>query len=410
RAIGGGTQQALSGLAPGSYTLALTALNTSGKTATVTTTLTIAPLVIPQSAGVALDGTCDDAAYATAPQLPLAPYADGAQAFVRLVRGGDGLYACFVGMKRTGGTSPGTLAALRVDTNYSRDAQPQPGDYLFVLGEDGVIQTYNGTGSGYTTPGPSGASGQVSANATTWMAELRIDASVLGGWGRVVGLDVEQAWVNAVADDYFWPHRATWNNPGSWGAASLGDAPQISAVAPTSAPVGSGDTLVTVTGSGFAAGTVAQLNGTALATTVISDTQLQATIPAANLALAGTFSLAAVNPGMESAPSNALPFSVTNPLPRITQATLAGKTLTLTGSSFASGAMVQFNGTDYPAAGDGTQVRVIISDADLVGSAGAPVSVFNPQPGGGVSNVVTLGAGTAPGGGSSLYLPLVSRP
>ena len=152
-----------------------------------------------------MDGTCDDASYANAPQLPIAPFNDGSQVFVRLVRSSDALYACFVGLKRSAGTSPGTLAGLRVDTNFSRDAQPQLGDYVFLIGEDGVIKTYNGNGSTYTTPGPAGVNGQVSATASSWMAELRIDASVLGGWGHVVGLDVEQEWVNAVGNDYFWP-------------------------------------------------------------------------------------------------------------------------------------------------------------------------------------------------------------
>jgi hypothetical protein len=87
QAIGSGAQQTIAGLAPGSYSLALTASNAAGKTATVSSTLTIAPLVIPQRAAPALDGTCDDAAYADAPQVPLAPYSDGAQAFVRLVGG-----------------------------------------------------------------------------------------------------------------------------------------------------------------------------------------------------------------------------------------------------------------------------------------------------------------------------------
>ncbi len=406
--IGTGVQQQIAGLAPGSYTLTLTASDGAGKAATATTTFVVSPLAIPQAGAPALDGTCDDAAYAGAPQVPLAPYSDGAQAFVRLVRSSDALYACFVGMRRTGGTSPGTYAGMRVDTNDSRDVQPQGGDYLFTMGESGLIRTYKGTGSGYVFPGPGGVSGQVSANAATWMAELRIDAGVLGGWGHVIGLDVEQGFVNAVGNDYFWPHHATINNPGTWGTASLGDVPRISELTPASAPVGSGDTVVTITGSGFVTGAAAALNGTALATKVISSTQLQATISGANLALAGTLRMTAVNPGLEAAPSNVLPFSATNPQPRITQATLAGTTLTLAGGGFAAGATVQFNGSDYPATGGGTQVRITVSDTDLVAGDDAPVSVFNPGPGGGASNVVTLGA--RPDSGSSrVFLPLTTR-
>lgn len=408
RAAGSGAQQVLSGLAPGSYTLALTATNAGGKAATATTTFTIAPLVIPQHAGFTLDGTCDDPGYATAPQLPLAPYADGGQAFARIVRDSDKLYVCFVGLRRTGGTSPGTLARIRIDTNHSRDAQAQPGDYLLVMGEDGVIATYNGNGSGYVSSGLSGVSGQVSATASTWMAELRIDASVLGGWGHVVGLEVEQAWVNALGDDYVWPHRATWNNPSSWATAALGEVAQIGALTPASAPVGAGDTTVTISGSGFGSGAIAQFNGTALATTLISATQLQATVPAARLTAAGMFNISVVNPGLEAAPSNTLPFSVTNPLPQISQAKLAGQVMTIIGGRFATGAIVQFNGRDYPTTGSGTQLSITVMDADLAGTSDGTVSVFNPGPGGGVSNVVTLGAPAVLGGGP-VYLPVTTR-
>jgi hypothetical protein len=407
-AIGSGAQQVLSGLAPGNYALALTASNASGLAATATTTVTIAPLVIPQGAAIALDGTCDDAAYAAAPQLPLAPYPDRSQGFVRVVRSSDALYACFIGLKRTGGTSPGTLAALRADTDYSRDTQPQPGDYLFVMGEDGVIATYNGIGGGFAAPGPSGVMGQVSANATTWMAELRIEASVLGGWGHVIGLDVEQAWVGAVGDDYFWPQRASWNNPSSWGAAALGEIAQVSDLAPTSVAAGADDTILTVNGSGFAPGASVQFNDLALPTTVVSSTQLQATMPAANLAVAAMVGITVVNPGLEAAPSAMRPFSITNPVPFVAQATLEGNVLTLTGSGFVAGTVVQFNGADYPVTGSATQISVTLSATDLVRPADAPITGFNPSPGGGVSNVVRLGDGPVITD-RIVYMPLVTR-
>ncbi len=406
--IGSGTQLSLTGLAPGEYTLALTASNTDGMTATATSTLTIAPLVIPQSSAPTLDGTCDDPAYATAPQLPLAPYADGSQAFVRLVRSSNALYTCFVGMQRTSGSSPGTLAGIRVDTNHSRDTRPQPGDYVFLIGEDGVIATYNGNGSGYVTPGPGGVTGQVSANTTTWMAELRIDANTLDGWGHVVGLDVEQAWVGAVADDYFWPHSATWNNPGSWATTVLGEVAQISSIGPDSAPVGSGDTMLTVDGSGFVAGATVLWNGAPLQTNVISNTQVQATISAAELATAGFVDVAVVNPGLEAARSNSLIFSVVNPMPTIAQADLVGTTVTVSGDKFAAGATVQINGTTYLATRDSPiRLRATISATDAAIASDTTVTVYNPEPGGGVSNSITLRGNV--GGSALIYLPLVAR-
>ncbi len=403
--IGSGQTQTIEGLAPGSYSVTLTARDSAGKEATATQTLTVAPLAIPKAAPV-FDGDCNDAAYANAARVPLAPYADGTQAFVSLVRTDDALYACFSGMKRSAGSSPGTLAVVRVDSDYGRRNAPGANDHVFYTNEAGVISTFNGNGTGYVA-WSGGAGAQISASSTSWNAELRIDAGSIGGMNHVVGLNVEQAWVNSNNDRFPWPQRAGLADPSSWGTTSLGDMPQVSDITPASAPVGSGDMPITVNGSSFAAGATVQFNGAAMATTVVSATQLQATVPAANLATAGMVAITVVNPGLEAAPSNALPFSVTNPLPHLTQAMLSGTTLSLTGSSFAAGATVQFNGTDYPAAGNGTQISITITDADLIGSDDAPVSVFNPGPGGGVSNVVTLGAGPA-AGGRSLYLPLIT--
>ena len=54
----------------------------------------------------------------------------------------------------------------------------------------------------------------------------------------------------------------------------------LTAIAPTSAPYGSGITTVTLTGTGFTQNSVVQLNGTAISTTFVSPTQLTAQIPA----------------------------------------------------------------------------------------------------------------------------------
>ncbi len=220
--LGTGQEQAIAGLAPGSYTVTLTARDSAGREQTASTTLTIEALHIPLGSAPTLDGECSDDAYATATQVQIAPYEDGVQPTVQFLRTAGQLWACFSNMARAGGTSPGSVAVLRVDANYSRDTQLQPGDYVFVLGEDGVLTTYDA----FTTPGPAGAA-QVSANQATWQAELRINASVLGGWNRVIGLDVEHAWVNAVADDYYWPYGASWDNPSSWATTVLGEVPRV---------------------------------------------------------------------------------------------------------------------------------------------------------------------------------------
>ena len=403
-ALGSGQSQTIEGLAPGSHTLTLTASDSAGKEATATQTFTVTPLAIPKTAAPVFDGDCNDDAYLNAARVPLSPYSDGTQGFVVLARTDDALYACFSGMKRTAGSS-GTLAVVRVNSDYGQRSVPGASDHVFYTNEAGVMSTYNGNGVGYVA-GSGGASAQISANSVSWNAELRIDAGAIGGMNHVIGLDVEQALVTTNSDRYTWPKGSGASTPSNWGAASLGDTPQISQLAPASATAGTGDTLVTINGSGFAAGATAQLNGTVLATTVVSGTQVQATLPAANLAAAGTFNLTVANANLALAPSNGLQFSVTNPLPQLTQAGLAGTTLTITGSNFAVGATVQLNGKSYPTTGNDTQRSITVRDTDLPGSNGAPITVFNPGPGGGVSNVVMLGAGPS---GSKVYLPMTTR-
>jgi hypothetical protein len=58
---------------------------------------------------------------------------------------------------------------------------------------------------------------------------------------------------------------------------------------------GASDTTLTVNGSGFVGGSTVQLNGTALTTTYVSDTQLTATIPASMLATPTTADITVLN-------------------------------------------------------------------------------------------------------------------
>jgi len=73
-------------------------------------------------------------------------------------------------------------------------------------------------------------------------------------------------------------------------------APTLSAISPAHLAAGSADTILTLSGNGFAAQSVVQADGTALATSFGSDTQLTAVVPAAMLTTAGTLSIAVENP------------------------------------------------------------------------------------------------------------------
>ena len=307
--VGTGQQIVIGELTPGPHVLSLTATDTAGSAQIVTTTFTVEPLRIPLAAAPTLDGACTDDVYANAGVVHPSPYDDGSQPTVRLLRSDSYLWACYTGLTRAAASARSSLAVMRVDVNHSRDAAPQPDDYGFLIGEDGLLDTFkgNGTSGSLDAAGPGGLDGRVGSTGSGWSAEIRIDASVLGGWNKIVGLDVEQVYATENSTQY-WPHTAKWNNPASWATTMFGDLPQVSTLAPATATAGGSDFTLTINGSGFLAGTVVRWGGVDKPTTVVSATQLQATISAADLATPRTVPITVAYPG--GIESNALPFFV----------------------------------------------------------------------------------------------------
>jgi hypothetical protein len=83
------------------------------------------------------------------------------------------------------------------------------------------------------------------------------------------------------------------------------------------APGGSSFTL-TVNGTGFVSASTINWNGTPLATTFVNSSQLTATVPAANIATAGTASITVSSPSPGGGKSAVLYLGVTNPITSLT--------------------------------------------------------------------------------------------
>ena len=86
--------------------------------------------------------------------------------------------------------------------------------------------------------------------------------------------------------------------------------PAISSLAPATATAGGAAFTLTVTGSGFVNGAVVRWNGANRPTTFVSDTQLTATISAADLAAAGTASVMVFNPAPGGGASGVATFTI----------------------------------------------------------------------------------------------------
>jgi hypothetical protein len=171
----------------------------------------------------------------------------------------------------------------------------------------------------------------------------------------------------------------------------------LTAISPSAVAAGSTDFTLTATGVGFVSGATITLNGTAVATTFDSATQLHATVPAADVVAAGTVTVGVTNP--DKSTTNTLPLTVIagglGPAPTLTSINpntspngiTADLTLTATGTNFVSGSTVIWNGVAMATTfGSSTQLTATIPKSEF----NIPASFFNPATGTATEQVFVL--------------------
>jgi len=171
--------------------------------------------------------------------------------------------------------------------------------------------------------------------------------------------------------------------------------PAISSLAPTGVTAGSGTFVLTVNGSRFVSSSTVNWNGTALTTTYVSESQLTASVSAAQIADAGSVSVTVTDPSWRKITSNAATFDISgaNPIPAVTSlkpaaVTAAGPgfTLTVNGSGFVSSSKVHWNGTEVSANFvNDAQITASVPATAIATAGTASVTVSSPTPGGGTS-------------------------
>lgn len=203
-------------------------------------------------------------------------------------------------------------------------------------------------------------------------------------------------------------------------AGGGGSAPSITALSPASWPAGGSAFNLTVDGSGFSSGAVVRWNGLDRPGVLQGTTRLIVYIGPGDVATPGTAQVTVFKSGAGT--SNALPFTVTgsggggNPSPSAASmspasATAGGAafTLTVNGSNFVSGAVVRWNGADRPTTFVGsTQLRAAIGAADVSAAGTDSVTVFNPAPGGGLSNALSFTVSPSGGSGGGPVITAIS--
>jgi parallel beta-helix repeat protein len=182
-------------------------------------------------------------------------------------------------------------------------------------------------------------------------------------------------------------------------ALRVGDpvpAPVITSLDPTEAEVGSETRTLIVRGANFVSGARVRWNDAPRTTRFMSAQELRADLPASDFARAGSAQITVTNP--DGAISNVVYFTVVNPRPTLTavepEEALAGSNLaalTVRGTKFVDGAKVRWNGanrtTTFVSA---TELRATLLPGDTAEAGSFPITVVNPEPGGGASNALTF--------------------
>jgi trimeric autotransporter adhesin len=161
--------------------------------------------------------------------------------------------------------------------------------------------------------------------------------------------------------------------------------PVVTSLSPASAPAGGADFILTVTGSAFSSSAAVQWNGTPLATTFVSASQLTAKVPAALTAAAGTASVTVTGDG---GPSNTAAFTIAPLVPATTPAGIVnaassqpaiapGALIAIFGSNLAAGT-AQFTATPLPVLLGNTSVSINGVDAPLLFVSPGQVNVQVP--------------------------------
>ncbi len=207
--------------------------------------------------------------------------------------------------------------------------------------------------------------------------------------------------------------------------------PTIANVSPASAPAGAADTTLTVTGTNIlpcsvvqwtnGVGTTTQLATTYVAPTQTSLAQLIATLPASDIATVQTAQIAVASPAASTNTSTQVPFKVAIPIITALSASttsanntpycaLSGLTLTVTGTGFANGLVVNWNGLPRPTTFvSATQLTAAITAADTAFLAtnpqGVAITVSGANP---ATNSNSLPFSVTAPTGSTLPTPVIN--
>ncbi len=176
-------------------------------------------------------------------------------------------------------------------------------------------------------------------------------------------------------------------------------APTLNSVAPNLAAAGGPTFTMVLTGTGFVSGfSTVRWAGTPLATTFINGTMLEATVPANLIEAPGMANVTVFTGAPGGGTSAPVTFVIQNPTPILTAVSggplVAGEgpfALTLDGGNFNTGTIARLGGADIPTAFvDSNRVTATVPAGLLTTPGSVSITAFNPSPGGGTSNPISV--------------------
>ena len=178
-------------------------------------------------------------------------------------------------------------------------------------------------------------------------------------------------------------------------------APTIKSLSPSRIEAGLPAFVLTVNGSSFTPASTVLWNGTQRSSLFISTSQLTAQIFASDIQNAGTAQVSVNTPSPGGGTSLTLTFIIDpapSPVPQITSLSPSGVTtgagqftLVVRGNNFVSPSIVMVNGASRPTGFvNSTYLQATILASDVAAGGSLPITVLNPPPGGGSSNVFML--------------------
>lgn len=227
-----------------------------------------------------------------------------------------------------------------------------------------------------------------SARTTSFVNSTRIDAEILAADIAAGGTASVRVYNGTPGGGTSGALSFTINNP----------SPSLISLSPSSIIAGGDAFTLTVFGADFVPGSVVRVNGENRTTTYANSTQLDAAILSEDRDSAATVVVTVSNPSPGGGISNELTLTVNNPTPSVTtlapSSVIAGGdqfTLTVNGTYFVAGSVVRLNGSDRATTFiNSTQLEALVTAGDRSAAGSVSVTVFNPVPGGGTSNVMTL--------------------